>query len=340
MSLKVVKNTVTWKENTRSGNWTNYNHLTYQNFEFEEFPGLKFSAVLCFPGSYEAGPIFKLGVVNPNTAATIDNLEKLKDSLHVKIEYSSTRNSERYEGAMSFNPTIESIILGFTGHGNNSDERTSFLKVMGHYWSLNLEPTTITYVMKFDLKYWNQNVKPSSLGTRLSEKVFLNKELSDVNIICEDKVFHCHKVILSQNEVFKSMLVDNKMLEKSSGEVKITDVPATALESLIYFFYHDDFPKSKITIDLLSAAHKYIAVELIEVCLNHMKANLTEQNAVEVMIKSYLINKNLFDIAREFVQDCQNDGKLVEMGALEELKEINLPLACEILSKAFFHGLK
>ena len=345
MSLKVVKNIVKWKENTHPGHWTQHNNykvnqISYQNFEFEDFPGLKFSASLCFPGSYEEGPVFKLEVIAPTVAATIDNLEKMKDSLHVKIEYSSIRNSERYEGAISFNPTIESIKKGFTGHGNNSDERTSFLKVMGHYWNHYLEPTTITYVMKFDLKYQNQNIKPSSLGKRLSEKVFLNDELSDVKILCEDKVFYCHKVILSQNEVFKSMLVDNKMLEKSSGEVKITDVPATALESLLYFFYHDDFPKNKITIDLLSAAHKYIAVELIEICLNHLKANLTEQNAVEVMIKSYLINKNLFDIAREFVQDCLNDGKPVEIGALEELKEINLPLAWEILSKAFFHGLK
>ena len=101
----------------------------------------------------------------------------------------------------------------------------------------------------------------------------------------------------------------------------------------------------KIYLANIKAARSYletltIHIELIEVCLNHLKANLTEQNAVEVMIKSYLINKNLFDIAREFVQDCQNDGKLVEIEALEELKEINLPLAFKILSKAFFHGLK
>jgi len=345
MSLKVVKNIVTWKENTRSSsNWTISNNLYGplfdKTFEFEDIPGLKFSARLSFSLTYEAGPIFKLSIIDPNTAVTVDNLEKLKDSLHVKIEYSSTRNSEQYEGTMSFNPSIESIKNGYAGQGNNSDERTSFLKVMGHYWNLTLEPKTITYVMKFDLKYQNQNVKPSTLGKRLSEKMFLNEELSDVKILCEDKVFYCHKVILSQNEVFRSMLVDYKMLEKSCGEVKITDVPATALESLIYFFYHDDFPENKISIDLLSAADKYIVVELIEICLNHLKANLTEQSAVEVMTKSYLINKDLFDMARKFVQDCQNDGKPVKTEALEELKKINLPLACEILSKAFFYELK
>ena len=87
-----------------------------------------------------------------------------------------------------------------------------------------------------------------------------------------------YKAILSQNEVFKGMLVDNKMLEKSSGEVKITDVSAAAMESLLYFFYHDDLPEYKITIDLLSAADKYIVSELIEICLRHLKANLTQGN--------------------------------------------------------------
>ena len=90
----------------------------------------------------------------------------------------------------------------------------------------------ITYEMKFDLKLR----KISSLSKRLSEKMYLNAELSDVKILCNGKVFDCHKVILSQNEVFKTMLVDQKMLEKSSGEVKITDVPADAMESLLYFF--------------------------------------------------------------------------------------------------------
>ena len=87
-----------------------------------------------------------------------------------------------------------------------------------------------------------------------------------------------YKAILSQNEVFKGMLVDNEMLEKSSGEVKITDVSAAAMESLLYFFYHDDFPENKITVDLLSAADKYIVSELIEICLHHLKANLTQGN--------------------------------------------------------------
>ena len=41
--------------------------------------------------------------------------------------------------------------------------------------------------------------------------------------------------------------------------------------------------------------------ELIEICRNHFEANLTQQNAVEVITKSYLFNKDFFEAARKFV---------------------------------------
>ena len=48
----------------------------------------------------------------------------------------------------------------------------------------------ITYVIKLR----KQEFKISSLSKRLSEKLFLNDELSDVKIHCHGKVFDCHKV--------------------------------------------------------------------------------------------------------------------------------------------------
>ena len=340
---------VTWRANTRAGyHFSQHGNLFNQTFEFEEIPGLKFNAKLRVNPNYDEGPIFeiKLLVAKANVcndsilAVCVDSLEKLKESVRIKVEYSSVKNSVLYEGAISFTPSIESMKEGFIGYGNNSDERVSFMEVVGHYWSNVIPATTITYIMKFDFELQNQNIKPSSLSKRFSEKLYLNEELSDVKIICEDKVFDCHKLILSQSDVFKSMLIESKMLEQSSREVKITDFPATAIESLIYYFYHDDFPEAKITINLLLAAHKYNVSELISICLNYLKANLNEQNAVEVMTKSYLINKDLFYAARKCVQGCQNNGKTVDIEALEELKKINPTLAWEIVCHAFFYGQK
>ena len=52
----------------------------------------------------------------------------------------------------------------------------------------------------------------------------------------------CHKVILSnQSEVFKTMLSDGcgSMIEASTGEIKIKDISADTMESLLYFLYFD-----------------------------------------------------------------------------------------------------
>ena len=56
------------------------------------------------------------------------------------------------------------------------------------------------------------------------------------------------------------------------------------------------------------------------------------------MTKSYMINqKDLFDAAQKFVQFCKNSGKVIDMEALEELKEKNPTLALKMLSQAMFH---
>ena len=107
---------------------------------------------------------------------------------------------------------------GFTGYGNNSDERVSFMKVVGYYWSNVIPATTITYIMKFDFELQNQNIKPSSLSKRFSEKLYLNEELSDVKIICEDKVFDCHKLILRDHPFKTSACL------RWGGGVPIADV--------------------------------------------------------------------------------------------------------------------
>merc|ERR1719237_86524 len=145
-----------------------------------------------------------------------------------------------------------------------------------------------------------------SLGKRLSEKMFLKDEFSDVKILCGGKTFPCHKVILSnQSEVFKTMLGDGcgSMIEASTGEIRIKDISADTMESLLYFLYFDHKNlkgKNKINIDLLLAADKYNIPDLVKICVNHLKTNLTEVNAVDIMAKSYMINIDLLLAADKY----------------------------------------
>ena len=89
------------------------------------------------------------------------------------------------------------------------------------------------------------------------------------------------------------------------------------------------------------AADKYNIRDLVDICVYYLSSNLTEENAVEIMTKSYMINqKKLFDTARKFVQNCKNNGKFVNTGALDDVKKMNPKLAWEMMSDAMFHVQK
>ena len=95
--------------------------------------------------------------------------------------------------------------------------------------------------------------------------------------------------------------------------------------------------KKKITIDLLLAADKYNIPDLTNICVNQLKINFSKDNVVEIMKKAYMINQiDLFDVARKFVQNCKNNGEVVEMEAFNEMKKIHPNLALEMLTKALF----
>ena len=105
-----------------------------------------------------------------------------------------------------------------------------------------------------------------------------------------------------------------------------------------FICFSDD---SKIDVNLLLAADKYNIRDLVDICVYHLSANLTEENAVEIMTKSHMINqKKLFDAARKFVQNCKNDGKSVNTEALDDVKKMNPKLAWEMMSDAMFHVQK
>ena len=125
------------------------------------------------------------------------------------------------------------------------EDYNEFAKVIGHGKSPQIQVKTIDYQVRFTMDLNKQAFQQPfnlSLGKRLSEKMFLKNEFSDVKILCDGKTFPCHKVILSnQSEVFKSMLSDGcgSMIEASTGEIKIKGIPADTMESLLYFLYFD-----------------------------------------------------------------------------------------------------
>ena len=341
--------TVKWSEKTHQAQIGEHGPLFDRIFSFEEIPNLQISVKLGIPKNYEKakqGPTFEIKEIKGG-----EILDDLNGGFTVKIYYSSKMGS----GIVTYSKVpIGNLIKGHSQEGYDDGSigvpgkmatYNAFSDVFGHNKSLEIKVMTVHYTIKFNLDLNMQAFQISShltLSERLSEKLFLNDEFSDVKILCEDKIFPCHKNILcSQSEVFRGMLTNSDMVEASSGEIKIADFSADVVETLLYYLYFDQEDlmtnKNKITIDLLLAADKYKIPDLTNICMNHLKTNFSKDNVVEIMKKSYMINQiDLFDVARKFVQNCKNNSEVVEMEAFNEMKKIHPNLALDMLTEAMF----
>ena len=72
-------------------------------------------------------------------------------------------------------------------------------------------------------------------------------------------------------------------------------------------------------------------LELMEVCREYLKNNLSFENATDVLVSAHLTDqKDLFEIASDFVK--KNEGNLVKTTAWEEFKKTNPTMVIEIFS--------
>ena len=347
--------TMEWSEQT--GQFGDHGRLFERVVSFEDIPNLEFSMKLSVPKDYKIakqGPKFEIKAIKGGEMLDVDH-----GGFTIEICFSSDHES----GDVLYSGRNKLLIQGYSKEGRDHRHFTGmskhnrFADVFGHAICPKGDCKThairvknVKYTMEFKQLHLSkqvfQNASQSSLGKILSEKLFLSDEFSDVKILCEEKTFPCHRSILgSQSEVFKSMLSNANMDEASSGEIKITDMSANLMETLLCFLYfnHENGEckmanKHQITIDLLLAADKYKIHDLILICVNHLKGNLSKENVVDIMIKSYMISQiELFDVARRFVENCKSNNEVVEMRALDELKEMDQNLAFEMLAEAMFH---
>ena len=132
------------------------------------------------------------------------------------------------------------------------------------------------------------------------------------------------------------MLMDNNMIESTSGKIYVTYTSVYTMESLLFYIYHDELDDKKINEELLITATKYEVLGLVWICLNHLKENLNVHNAVNILIASYLVDhKELFNLATKFI--VMHKGELVKTGAWKEMEEKNPKLAYKMMKEALFN---
>ena len=158
----------------------------------------------------------------------------------------------------------------------------------------------------------------------LAGKLFGDKEFADLKLVCKEKTLNCHKAVIScQSEVFKNMIKNKSLIEKPAEvmEIEEIDMNSDSMEQLVFYLYHTKIKDTKkINIDLLMAADKYMVRGLLDLCVKHLKSNLTLENVLDVLVMAERTNqKSLFDSASRFVRT--NSGKLKKTNAYNEMFE-------------------
>ena len=324
-SDRVIKATQEWKQITRQGAGQTHFDRVFSVNDMKFNVKLKaddLRLVLIF-GNFPSGSIF------PRISIETESRE-LFVGYKILMEYSAGGKS----GYLTCNPKVGSLSK-FDSSLQFKDSAT-FKSIFLPDGQNTMFEINVTYKMTFEIELKKTEVPKKS---KLLHKLYLEDELSDVKIHCDDKVFNCHKLILSgQSEVFKKMLSGNSH-EATSGKIEITDASATTMQNLLFYIYHEDLQKddAKDIVDLLIPAEKYAIADLVKICVKILKERLSEENVVDVMTAAFLTDQeDLFESAYEFIFKSRIGKQTVGVDAWKELEEKKPTLAFQMLKKAMF----
>ena len=130
----------------------------------------------------------------------------------------------------------------------------------------------------------NSNSIESSLSKNLGE-MLKNGSYSDVELLCEGKIFKAHKVILSARSAVFDKMFSTNFMETHSNRVEIKEVQAQTLEAFLSFAYTDELKKEYVdlTTQLLEFSNMYDVPSLKLHCTQALERNIQISNAAFIL---------------------------------------------------------
>ena len=128
------------------------------------------------------------------------------------------------------------------------------------------------------------------------EIAFSNREFTDVQIQCGDKVFDCHQFMLSaRSPVFRAMFQAD-MTEKKTRKVDVKDLHPDVVAEMLTFIYTGNTPNlNRLAGELLAAAEQYQLELLKNICEERLCNSLEIGNSV-----SHLVLGDMYQVKRIF----------------------------------------
>jgi len=118
-------------------------------------------------------------------------------------------------------------------------------------------------------------------------KAFESQEFCDFDIVCEDKVIKCHKVVLScRSPVFKAMLLHN-MEESTLQKVEPKNFDFDTMYLVLKYMYKGEIEKAlldKHADSIFKAADYYEINDLKKICEKILIRQVTIKNMVDMLV--------------------------------------------------------
>jgi hypothetical protein len=118
--------------------------------------------------------------------------------------------------------------------------------------------------------------------------------------------------------VFKAMIYMNKSTENLTGIVRVDDIDAKTMKTLLKFIYQTKFTFEEATdLDVLMAANKYNIVDLVAKCEKYILMDLSKKNIMNILaVSKFLPTTNkIFEKAMEYYHQME-DTKNVFQGKI------------------------
>jgi len=112
-----------------------------------------------------------------------------------------------------------------------------------------------------------------------------DKDFSDVKIVCGDRVFDCHRIILStRSPVFRAMF-QNGMTEARTKRVEIKELEPAVVQAMLEYIYTGKMKFSSIkSEDMLAAAQMYDLRSLKDFNEENLCKRLDIRNCIEMLV--------------------------------------------------------
>ncbi|XP_065216090.1 speckle-type POZ protein B-like [Planococcus citri] len=145
----------------------------------------------------------------------------------------------------------------------------------------------ISYCIRIEKENKSREILDSSLSYDL-ERLFADKNFSDVTIQVKDREYHVYKGILAARSPVFDAMFRNDMQENVTNVVKISDIGQDVFEEILHYIYCGKVKNlEKLVCEILPAAKKYDLKQLMILCEETLAEQLSKDNAIKILILAH-----------------------------------------------------